>query len=100
MSYLGIQNHLLALGFGRVTSTIYINKLQGGQLNMAVCFWYLGKSELSSVRVYSSVHWTNQFLQGTRKTRPCRTGHPVATGYDLKHARSLVKNVSYNINIK
>ena len=23
------------------------------------------------------VHWTNQFLQGTRKTRPCLTGYPV-----------------------
>ena len=25
----------------------------------------------SSVHVYSNVHWTSQFLQGTRKTRPC-----------------------------
>ena len=30
--------------------------LQGDQLYMAVCLWYLVKSDLSSVRVYSSEH--------------------------------------------
>ena len=40
---------------------------------MAVFFWYLGKSDLSSVHVYSSVDCTSHFLQGTRKTRPCLT---------------------------
>ena len=34
---------------------------------MAVCFWYLVKSDLSCVRVYSRVHWTSQYLQGARK---------------------------------
>ena len=29
---------------------------------MTVCFWYLVKSYLSSVRVYSSVHWTSHYL--------------------------------------
>ena len=27
------------------------------QLNMAVFFWYLGKSDLSRLQMYSSVHW-------------------------------------------
>ena len=27
--------------------------------------------------MYATVHWTNNLLQGTRKTRPCFTGHPV-----------------------
>ena len=35
------------------------------------------KSDLSSVRLYSSVHWTSHFLQVTRKTRSCLTGHSV-----------------------
>ena len=47
------------------------------QLNMAVYFWYLVKSDLSSVHVYSSAYWTSHFLQGTRKTCPCLTGHLV-----------------------
>ena len=34
---------------------------------MVVCFQYLVKSDLSSVRVYSTLHWKSQFLQGTRK---------------------------------
>ena len=45
--------------------------LQGDQLYMAVCFWYLVKSHLSSVRGYSSLHWPCHFLQGIRKKRPC-----------------------------
>ena len=35
--------------------------IQGGQLNMALCFWYLVKSDLSNVQCthgYRSVHWT------------------------------------------
>ena len=36
--------------------------IQGDQLNMAVFFWYLGKSDLSSVHVYSIVQWTTQLL--------------------------------------
>ena len=27
--------------------------------------------------MYATVHWTSNFLQGTRRTRPCFTGHPV-----------------------
>ena len=37
------------------------------------------QGDLSSIYVYSSLHWTSHFLQGTRKTRPCLTGHPVYT---------------------
>ena len=44
---------------------------------MAVCFWYLVKSVLSSVHRYRSLYWISNFLQGTRKTRPCLIGHPV-----------------------
>ena len=51
--------------------------IQGDQLNMILCFWYLLKSDLYSVHVYSIVHCTSHFLQGTRKTRPCLNGHPV-----------------------
>ena len=51
--------------------------VQGDQLNMAMIFCYLGNSDLARVHVYSSVHWTSQFLLGTRKTRPCLIGHPV-----------------------
>ena len=43
---------------------------------MAVFFWYRVKSDLFSVRYCTSVHWSH-FVQGTRKTRPCLTGHPV-----------------------
>ena len=56
--------------------------LQHDQINMAVFFWYT----LSNVTclVYASVHtYTGHFLyflQGTRKTRPCLTGHPVPLG--------------------
>ena len=53
--------------------------VQGDQLNMAVCFSHLvsGTSDLPNVHVYSSVHWTSHFLQGTRKTWPCISGRPV-----------------------
>ena len=27
--------------------------------------------------MYSGVLWTSHFIQGTRKTRPCLTGHPL-----------------------
>ena len=47
-------------------------------MNMAV-FLYLVKSDFSSVRYYTHVHWKSHFLQGTRKTRTCLTGHPVAS---------------------
>ena len=45
--------------------------IQGEQLKMAVFFWYIVKSNLSSVRYCNRVNCTSQFLQGTRKTRPC-----------------------------
>ena len=54
--------------------------LQGDQLNMAVCFWYLVKSDLSSVHYSTRVHWKSHFLQGSRKTRPCLSGHLVCIG--------------------
>ena len=44
---------------------------------MAALFWYLVKSDLSSVRYCTSVYWTSHFLPGTRNTRPYITGQPV-----------------------
>ena len=46
-------------------------------MNMAVFFWYLVKSDLSSVGYCTRVHWTSHFLQGTRNPRSCITCHPV-----------------------
>ena len=51
-------------------------KVQGDRLYMAACFWYLVKSNLSSVRVYSREHISN-YLQSARKTRPCLSGQVV-----------------------
>ena len=42
-------------------------------------FWYLVKSDLSSVRYCTRVHWTSHVLQDPRNTRPCLAGHPVST---------------------
>ena len=57
---------------------------------MAVFFFYLVKSDLSSVHYCTRVQWTNQFLQGTRKTRPYITGHPVPPG--VEHLQGVVHN--------
>ena len=51
--------------------------LQGGQLNMAVCFWYIVKIDLSSVHVYSTYTEKVTFYKVTEKTQSCITGHPV-----------------------
>ena len=42
-------------------------EIQGAQLNMAVFFWYLVKSKLSSLSyVRPHVHWISPFLQGKK----------------------------------
>ena len=47
---------------------------QPDQINIAV---FSGTLELKVyANVQSSVHCTSHVLQGTRKTRPCITGHP------------------------
>ena len=51
--------------------------IQGDQLHVAVRFWYLVNSDLTSVRYYVRVKWTSLFFQSTRTTRPCLTGHPL-----------------------
>ena len=38
-------------------------KLQPDQINMAVFFWYLAKSDLSNVDYCTCVQWTSHFLQ-------------------------------------
>ena len=50
--------------------------VQDDKLNIAVCFWYLIKSDLSSIRLCARVHWTCHIF-GTRKARPCLPGHPL-----------------------
>ena len=44
---------------------------------MVFMSWYLVKNDMFSAYVNSSVHWTSNFLQGTRTTRPCLSGYPV-----------------------
>ena len=44
---------------------------------MAVFFWYLVISDLSSVYYCTRVHWTSHIFQGTRNTQQCITGDPV-----------------------
>ena len=48
---------------------------------MAVFSVTLIKTDLSSVHLYSSIHWKSHFLQGTIKTRPCLTGDPVGANH-------------------
>ena len=66
------------------------------QYSMTVCFWYLVKSDLSSAHVYSCLHWTSNFLQGTRKTRPCFAGHPVALEFSRRVYPKLYKQRNFN----
>ena len=80
--YLYNQKKKLSLGLGKKLSTTkklndITYTLQHEKINMAVYFWYLIKSDLSSVRNFNTVHWTSFFIQGTRYTQPCITGHPV-----------------------
>ena len=42
----------------------------GWPVKLSRAFLVPCKNWLSSVRGYSSLHWTSHFLQGTRKTRP------------------------------
>ena len=64
-----------------------------------VFFWYLVKSDMSSVRVYCSIHWTSHFLQGTRKTLPCLSGRVVQDTRIFKLVRLFYghKKLQYNI---
>ena len=57
----------------QIPAPIVKSLLQGDQLNMAVFFWYLVQNDLSSVCSCTRVHWSSDFLHGTRKTRPCLT---------------------------
>ena len=54
-----------------------VTLIQGDQLYIAVGFWYLVKSDLSSVYVYRSVHQTSHFLQDTKNTRSCLSNKDV-----------------------
>ena len=55
--------------------------VQGDQLNMAVCFWYLVNSDCPVWATVHPVQWASQFLKCTRKTRLCITGHNVVNSF-------------------
>ena len=68
MTGLGAMNFILEPGAA--------DYIQGGQLNIAVVFLYLVKSDLSFF--CTRVHWTSHFIQGTRKKHilnlsPCKS---------------------------
>ena len=48
---------------------------------MSVLFWYLLKSDLSSVRYCTLEHWISPFVQGTRNTWSCINGQPEIQNY-------------------
>ena len=58
---------------------LHFIRIQGAQLYMTVCFLFLVPCK--KWIVHCPVYWTSHFLQGTRKTRPCITGHPVSYTY-------------------
>ena len=58
----------LAAIFSSIETVKVILQVQGDQLYMAVCFWYLVKYNLSSVRVYFSVHWISHFFTRYQNT--------------------------------
>ena len=81
-NYLSLTHHLPAitefsifLGHLNVHDRVFV--VQGDQLYMTMCFWYLVKSYLFNVSVYCSAHWTRHFSQVTRKIRPCLSGRVV-----------------------
>ena len=51
--------------------------IRGDQLNMAVFFSTLVKSDLFIAHMSISVEWTGHFIQRNRKTRSSLNGHPV-----------------------
>ena len=54
---------------------------------MAVCFWYLVKSDLFSVCYFTSIHWTSHFLQGNRNVHTA-----MHNWYNNKKGMSLTSN--------
>ena len=54
--------------WGRGGLDAIITQVQGDTLIMTVFFWYLVKSELSSVRVYSILHWQISFTRYQNNT--------------------------------
>ena len=72
-----------------------IDDLLGGHLNMALL--YLLRSD-ASVRYYTVAYTLDNchILQGTRKKRPCLTGHPVYKGiYKEKRFKKIVHNDAF-----
>ena len=70
-----------SIRFGRVLDLV----VQGDQLNLAVLFWYLGKSDFSVYGCAPAVaytgQWTSHFSHGTRKTLLCLSGCQVVLAF-------------------
>ena len=62
--------------------------------HMAILFWYLVKSDLSSVGYCVRVHRTSEVLQGTRKTRPLYNCHPVNKPFLTKNC--FLRNITFD----
>ena len=71
--------------------------VQDNQLNIAVFFWYLAKSSLSSVCYCTP---GKLLFQETRKTRPFLTGHPVIMSFKMGEWDSLITSNSLNLYIR
>ena len=52
----GVPDNRVPSAASTIREVTRTSAIQGDQLNMAVCFWYLVKGELCSVHVFSSVH--------------------------------------------
>ena len=93
-----LQNGSICHKMYRYTIRKFSEVLQGNQLYMAVCFWYLVKSDLSSVCVYTcSLHC--QFLQGTRKTWPCLSGQVVSKEVEKIPVSQEKRNAKKSYNV-
>ena len=78
---------------------VIFTRVQGDQLNIAVSFWYLVKSDLSSERYCTRVHWTSHFFQGTRKNTAVFNWSPcilqIFAQYFVWFLRNLTDRISW-----
>ena len=66
-----------AVGRSIITRNLGHVTVQGDQLYMAVCFWYLVNPDLSSERYFTVAYTSATFWDGTRTSRPCLSGRVV-----------------------
>ena len=69
--------HSEQTGFLRVSPVIGFRIIQNDQINMAVLFWYLVKSDLANVGYYTPFTGQETFYKSTGNTRPCIAGNTV-----------------------